>query len=314
MVKAGLIKFVLIAAVLSLWPISTSRAQNCCAPAVPQQGVLGETVVLPYTLEIGIHYEVMRSKEINPLCCGNTRNKKADWERATLTVSYGLLRRLSVGLIVPYEWKENSWDFGDMRIVKASDGVGDMTALLRFSLIPRDYVTYREFSLGLGLKMPTGATDRYDTEGLLLAEELQPGTGSWDYQMALSFYQGFEPVDFTISGNYIITSQYDNYEFGNQFYYLLSSSYHLIPRLDISAALSGVVRDRDRDGGAIVENTGRHQIWLEPGVQYQLMTEFLRVQGFVAVPVYQQFDGTQLGGKYNLRFSVSALIPLKKSE
>jgi hypothetical protein len=39
-------------------------AQNCCAPAVPQQGMLGETATLPHTLELGFHYELLRSRKL----------------------------------------------------------------------------------------------------------------------------------------------------------------------------------------------------------------------------------------------------------
>jgi len=314
--KALIYRIVLIVTILGVCLADAGFAQNCCAPAVPQQGVLGETVALPHTLEVGLHYEIMRSKKLYECSCtiDNATNKKADWERATLTMSYGIFSRLGIGVTLPYAWKENSWYISGRKIIKSSDGIGDIVALLRLSLIPRSFVNYRELSLGFGMKFPTGATDRLDSDSLLLAEELQPGTGSWDYHMALSYYQGFESVDFTVSGNYVITTEYDEYEFGNQFYYLLSSNFHLYPRLDLSAALSGVVRGKDIDYEKIVENTGRHQLWFSSGVQYQMIEELVRVQTFFELPVYQRFDGTQLGGGFNLRFSASMLIPLKESD
>ena len=89
--------FFILTALICIWP-SLLPAQNCCAPAVPQQGVLGETVALPQTLEVGLHYEYLRSyglydghDEID-----DPSDKKTVWNRATLTASYGLFECFSL--------------------------------------------------------------------------------------------------------------------------------------------------------------------------------------------------------------------------
>lgn len=308
------LRVLVLAAVVLFACYHGTSAQNCCAPAVPQQGVLGETVALPHTLEIGLHYEYLRSEgmyegsdEIE-----DPAGTKTAWRRATLALSYGIVPRLSVSAILPYLSKKKNFTTAGYDVEYTTDGIGDMTFIVRYSIIPRDFVTFRELSLSLGLKAPTGATDRENMD-FVLPEELQPGTGTWDYQAALSFYQGFEPVDFVVSGTYLLTGTHERFKFGNLFSYLLTANYHLHPRVDITAALTGTVKARDALDDEKISTTGRHQLWFTPGVQFQVIPKWLRLQLFFETPVYQHFNGVQLGSDFNIRLSLSGLIPFEHS-
>jgi hypothetical protein len=305
--------------------------QNCCAPAVPQQGVLGETVALPDVLEVGLHYEYLRSRGMHQGSekVGVINSAEADWQRTSLTLSYGIIPRLSVSAIVPVTWKNKTILYDGAEVDKINTfGFGDLTLALRFGLIPRSFVTYRELAAGIGVKIPTGLTQRYD-ENLLLPAELWPGTGSWDCNFSVSFYQGLELVDFTVSGTYVLTTAYEaedkygyriGYKFGNQFYYLVTANFHVREGLDLSTGLTGAVRENDeeyneeQDAWDELTTTSRHQLWLSLGIQYQLLAEKLRLHLNLEKPVYQYFDGTQLGSDYNLRFSCLWSIPLKKEQ
>ncbi|MFZ5979642.1 MAG: hypothetical protein ACOYVF_03335 [Candidatus Zixiibacteriota bacterium] len=292
----------------------TAAAQNCCAPSVPQQGVLGETVALPHTLEVGLHYEYLRSKNmyLGSVRVEDPANTRSVWCRTTLALSYGIIPRLSVSAVLPYLSKRKNLTVSDYDVEYATDGIGDMTFIVRYSLIARDFVNFRELSLGLGVKAPAGATDKRNL-GFTLPEELQPGTGSWDYHVSLSFYQGFEPVDFVLSGTYLMTGTYEGFKFGNQFSYLLAANYHLFFRIDITAAFSGTVKGKDIRENETVCTTGRHQLWFTPGVQVQVIRKWVRLQVFFETPLYQHFDGIQLGSDYNIRLSLAGLIPFGKS-
>jgi hypothetical protein len=234
--------------------------------------------------------------------------------RVTLTAAYGIFHRLSATAIVPYTWKKKSIDYDPtgLHVENSTNGVGDITFMLRYSPLARSFVNFRELSVGLGLKLPTGSVDQRNS-GFLLPEELQPGTGSWDYTGSVSYYQGFEPVDFIVSGTYLITTPHDDYQFGNQFSYILASVFHVRERLDLSAAFSGLVRGKDREAGEDVSSTGRHQLWLVPGIKARVIPEMLGLQAYFELPIYQHFNGLQLAGDYNIRISVVYLLPLKRS-
>ena len=309
-------KFAIIAAVAFLFSLTNiSRSQNCCAPAVPQQGVLGETTSLQHTLDIGLHFQYLSSGSMYKGSdeVDDPSNKEADWKQATFTLAYGILNGLSVGCVVPYTWKDKSWlSAADTPVEKSAEGIGDVTCTVRFSPLRRSFVHYRELSLGFGLKIPTGATDRR-VGGMKLLAEMQPGTGSWDYHGSASYYQGFELVDFVISGTYVITTEHDGYEFGNQFLYLLASDFHVSERLNLSSALSGFVRANDRELGK-ESRTGRHQLWFVPGVKFQAIPGVLGLQTYFELPIYQHFDGEQLGGDFNFRLTATYSLPLKNSD
>lgn len=292
-------------------------AQNCCAPAVAQQGVLGETAALPKVLEIGLHYEYLRSRDLNLEegieSAGN--NVESDWHRTSLSLGYGINRRFSVSAVLPYTWKEKYWERtrDGLNWTNKTEGFGDLSLVLRYSLIPRDFVNYRELTLGVGAKMPTGSTEKRNF-GFKVPKELQSGTGSWDGIFSVTFFQGFEPVDVLASCTYVLTGQSNEdypYEFGDQFYYLLDCNAHLIERVDVSLALSGTVKAHDTEGDIeLEESTGRHQVWLVPGIELQVIPAVLGLQLHCEAPIYQDFNGAQLRSDYNIRVSFSCLLPL----
>ncbi len=287
-------------------------AQNCCSPSVSQQGVLGETAALPQTLDLALHYEFLRSKGKyeggDPVV--DPEDTRSTWQRFVLSASYGLVPRLSVGAIAPYIQKEKTRTYGGSdEIRNCAEGVGDITFLVRYSPIGRTFVTYRELSFGLGVKAPTGPTNRRNFN-CSLPRELQPGTGSWDLLGSVSFFQGFEQIDFVLGGTYVYTTEDDGYEFGNEFSFLGTANIHLHRRVDISAALSGIMRGHDYAAGKRIDVTGREQLWLVPGIHYKIIPGFLRLQSFFEVPVYQHFNGEQLGSDFNVRFAVAGTIPL----
>lgn len=313
----------IIALLMSILYQSVSYAGNCCAPAVPQQGVLGETVTLPQTLDLSLNYEYYRSRNLRGGSPEEVEgiNKTSDWHRVSLALGYGLIRSLSVTTILPYYEKSetmclqnnplNNYDY-------SSSGIGDVMLLFRYSPIARSFVNYRELAVSAGVKMPTGSTEKYfesEQVRFLLPVQMQPGTGSWDFSGGVSFYQGFETVDFTASATVMITSEHDGYEFGDQFSWLLNSSFHVHSRLDLSAALSGVVVGKDREKGEEVTTTGKTQVWLVPGLLYQLIPGKTNLQAYFEQPIYQHFSGSgaQLGSSFNFRVSVSYQLPLTRS-
>ena len=298
------------------------HASNCCAPTVPPQGLLGETVALPHTLDLGLHYEYLRSagRYEGSERVDDPENKHEIWNRVTLTANYGVSHRFGVAAVVPYLWKEKSWyvaSWGKRRDINTA-GLGDVTLMLRFSPLVRSFVDFRELSVSFGLKFPTGATDLKES-GLGLSEVLQPGTGSWDYSFGVSYYQGFDRFDCYASVSYLLTGAHDTtgyvFEFGDLFSYLVTTNVHLHPRIDFSLGLSGAYKaQNEKDTRVLEPNTARRQLWLVPGVQVVAIPEVLRLQLFFEQPVYQDFEGEQLGSDFNIRLSAAYSLPLSKSE
>jgi hypothetical protein len=273
--------------------------------------VVGETVTLPNVLKLGLHYEFLRAEGMyeGSESVDDRAETREDWQRLILSAEYGLLHRLSLALQLPWIWKDKS----TTHLQNSSDGVGDMVVSLRYSPIARDFVDWRELSMGVGVKLPTGATDQtnYST---LLPEELQPGTGSWDYHLSAAYYQGWELVDVLATGTFVITTAHEEYEFGNQLSLLLIGTWHLHERADLVTGLVGAHREKDTEDGEAIENTGRDQAWLRVGGRIQVIPGLAMVQGYFDYPVYQDFNGRQVGSDFNLLVGMAWSVPLFAEE
>jgi len=302
--------------ITSLFLSSVAIGQNCCAPSVPQQGVLGEIATLPHTLEIGFHYEELHSSGMHEgsKSISDPYGTRANWQRATLTAAYGIFPRFGVSAIFPYAWKKKTRYFSSigMHVENSTKGIGDITLMVRYSPLGRNFVTFQELSLGLGVKLPTGSTNERNF-GFLLPEELQPGTGSYDFNCSISFFQGFEPIDIIVSTTYLMTTSHKHYEFGNIFSYIIAANYHARSYLDLSGSLMGISRGKDKNSSGYIPTTGRNQLWLSPGIKFQIIPNRLGLHAFYEHPVYQYFNGVQLGSKYNIRLTVVYTLQLGKS-
>jgi hypothetical protein len=73
------------------------------------------------------------------------------------------------------------------------------------------------------------------------------------------------------------------------------------------------MKGSDKQHGMEVRSTGREQIFFVPGAQLALFSKRLVLQTYLELPVYQHFNGAQLAGDYNLRFSTSYLLSLSGS-
>lgn len=156
----------------------------------------------------------------------------------------------------------------------------------------------RHAAVEVGLKLPTGATDRPMNPGLPapLRNRLQPGTGSTDGFVDLVYQQARERWVFAGDLGHRFNSEGDgDYRRGDETQLNLSAQYVLFPRVytqpghEVFATLEGTFLDagRDRLRGADLPGTDRSAFFLAPGVQY-VATERLFVDLSVQVPVREE--------------------------
>lgn len=97
-------------------------------------------------------------------------------------------RRLQFSVTLPYAWSERK--YSDNTQLKTR-GIGDASFLLQYALLNPQKQRMRPWKhslqFGGGLKLPTGANNLTDSEGVRLGENLQPGTGSLDFLLS-GFY------------------------------------------------------------------------------------------------------------------------------
>src|SRR5262245_40600034 len=108
-------------------------------------------------------------------------------ESVALTYAYGVSNDLTVSVRLPWIRRtgireaEIEDPAQPPEIFNRGDnsGVGDMTFLGQYRFY-NDRATRTEAAVLLGVKAPTGVTDRRNNQGELFDAEFQPGSGSWD--------------------------------------------------------------------------------------------------------------------------------------
>jgi hypothetical protein len=168
----------------------------------------------------------------------------------------------------------------------------------------------RHAAVEVGLKLPSGATDR-PVGPLLpvsLRSRLQPGTGSTDGLVDIVYQQARQRFVFAADCGYRYNTEGEGgFRRGNEAQLNLSANYVIFPRdytrpgNEVFAVLEGTLLDvgKDRLHGATLTGTGRTGFFLAPGVQY-VATERLFLDLSLQVPVWEDADRGELASRWNL--------------
>jgi outer membrane putative beta-barrel porin/alpha-amylase len=172
----------------------------------------------------------------------------------------------------------------------------------------------RHAAVEIGLKLPTGATDRPLAPGLpvTLRHRLQPGTGSTDGLIDFVYQQARQRWVYAGDAGYRFNSEGDGgYREGDEARLNLSAQYVLLPRVykqpghEVFAVLEGTFLDagRDRLRGAALAGTDRSALLLAPGLQY-VATERLFLDLSVQFPLHEEIGRGELASRWNALFQL----------
>jgi len=122
------------------------------------------------------------------------------------SLDYGITPRLTVGILLPFldrlhqhlahEEEEVVGTPGETEIVDRTErwryqDIGDIQLTSRYLLLPPATPLHPSLSLMLGVRVPTGRTGVDNDAGEKAELTLQPGNGSWDGIVGLSYLQNF---------------------------------------------------------------------------------------------------------------------------
>ncbi len=145
------------------------------------------------------------------------------------------------------------------------NGLGDISLMyLRDLWKDADIRTRRRFTIGAGLKAPTGKDDHRNRKGELVHMMMQTGTGSWD---ALLYAGGLLAFGEHADGGALwlvqpsLTWQINGrnklgYKVGNRLDYAISARYRLTSAFNLKFDLDGVHTGHDSTDGTIDPATG----------------------------------------------------------
>lgn len=185
---------------------------------------------------------------------------------------------------------EESWNFtrlGDVRVVArracgASQSAGDARS--------------SAWALHGGVKLPTGAHDVRNASGEPAERSLQPGTGTTDVLLGLSFRQAL----LSHGAAWFAQALYERplgeragYRPGPRLGVDLGVRYEATDRLAVMLQLNAVFRGRDRGAEAEPADTGAYALFLSPGISHAL-SDTVQAYAFYQHPLYQHVRGVQL--------------------
>jgi hypothetical protein len=214
-----------------------------------------------------------------------------------------------LGVRVPYLVESRLKGVGDS--TETASGPGDIVISVkhRFYRWVGPWAD-RHAAIEVGLKLPTGATDRPLGPGVsaALRGRLQPGTGSTDGLVDLVYQQARRRFVVAADAGYRYNTEGDGgYRRGDETQLNLSAQYILFPRdytrpgHELFAVLEGTFLDvgEDRLRGRTLAGTDRTAFLLAPGVQY-VATERLFLDLSVQVPLWEETGRGQPAGRWNV--------------
>jgi hypothetical protein len=290
-------------------------AQTCGCAEAPLMSSLDTAATPAGSWQLGLTYQY---NLIDMVVSGSKELKDDTNERTTQTLlletSYGFSPAWSVtAMIAAVEHERRNAPLGlDVsETVLTTQGLGDGLVLLKYNVMGVRTGASRELTLGGGLKVPLGRTD-LTSNGIILAEDMQSGSGSWDGIFWGYLSQGFFPTvssSVFLSTSYRLTGTNDrDYRFGNELVANLGVRHQPWRFFDYALALRYRSTDPNQRAETEIPNTGGSWTYLVPSFNVKIRDN-LSVRFSAQIPMQRDLNGTQLTN--SLTASVSLFYQLK---
>lgn len=193
-----------------------------------------------------------------------------------------------------------TWHFRDL---------GDARITARHEVFASRDSPERQDSAGFtfGVKLPTGKHDIANADGDLAESTLQPGTGTTDLLLG-GYWHGAAPLRdvswFARAQAVIPASSRDDFKPGRQLLLDAGGRYALGRDVGILLQLNYIAKGRDSGAQAEPEDSGLRQLWLSPGISWNLGRN-AQLYAFAQFPLYQHVNGVQLTADWSALAGVS---------
>ena len=303
-----------------------SLAQTCCSGGVPLGGSLSIGTAESQSLLVVATYDYNAIKD---LVSFSERLKDQSRSRTTkssiLEINYGLNQRFSITGGFPYISQTRTIEAftgEDFTVVR---GLGDMVFLVKYRVTNPEKFANLDWVVAAGPKIPSAKTDHVNNQGLSLAADMQPGSGSydgifWSYFLKSRFLKN-PNLGLVAVATYRYTGENKNYNnsqtyrFGNEFQFNLGVNYNLFLGRPIDVFTYMRYRNQSEDliDDGIFPSSGGQWVYVTSGANISLTPNWsLRFSG--DLPLYRNLDGTQLTTSYKLTASIMFNIPLAKED
>jgi len=230
---------------------------------------------------------------------GNANDVRSRTDVFLLNLTYGLTTDLTAGLTVPYVFKDRASDTGDLD----DDGVGDLSLSAKVRFYREDAIlNSKQAALIVGLQTPTGET------GDLPERPVWIGSGSWNPFAALAYSERWQRWDLDASLFYRWNTEgAEDVDASDELVLGVAGAYFPIqlafpgPEMKIGLDVSWVHLFKERIGGKTVSDSGGDVVWVSPLAGYAPRPDLV-FEAFFGIPVYQRYEGRQLGEDWRFLF------------
>jgi hypothetical protein len=274
-------------------------AQACCSSGTPLLSVVELGTGRAHVLQLNLRYDynVLNSVFNGTASLPNDAGRQRRVHSIVAEGSYGISSRISISSLFSFTQRERQStinESGDTETVRTR-GLSDAILMLKYSLIVPTIVSQWELAVGAGLKLPTGSIGAA-SDGIRLAADMQPGSGSWDGIFWLFGSASFHPLPISsfISLTHRLTGvNPDGYEFGDEIQATVGGSSSLSPVIDLSMYMRYRRQGTDLFLRHDVPNTGGNWIYMIPGINVTPAPD-MTIRIHLDLPVYRNLAGSQL--------------------
>lgn len=304
--------------------VCTTDAQTCCSGGVPVSSNIGlkaeddKSIVLSISADFNTLRDLYNEGD---LLDDDLRSRTT--QSYILRGAYSWTSRLSTELFFPLvRQTRNIITNSGADDFQSSFGVGDPILMMYYDMINTDV----NLTIGAGPQIPLGSFSKRNNRGLLLVEDLQPGSGAWDfvYFSSLSSQLASRPsMSLFARAIYSMTGTNNgsrggtqSYTFGDDIQLIAGiSDQLLIGNTVLGPAISLRYRNAARDRVDGNENTGTGGQWLfaRASVGFDFIAESA-VALSLEVPVSTFVNETQLSPTSIFNITIQKSFSLSKSD
>lgn len=241
------------------------------------------------------HYKAKENLFTNDLTQNQYFNTVQIWGKIPIT------KKLSIYGSIPFQFHEKKTLQGDINI----SGVGDASLMGIYEIL-KSKNTYHQVNGGFGVKIPLG---KFDEKGITgVNPSFQLGTGSWDYQLALSYKYQKNLFALMLNTDYTIkTENKKHYQFGNQWNYSATGFYRLWRNENSifsgKLGVQGEVYDWNKQFDEVMPRTAGSALYGKLG--FEVSYKKFSLGGELMLPAYTNLAGGDIEAKSRLSVFVN---------
>jgi hypothetical protein len=296
-----------------------SHAQ-CCSPGNPLGGYGNNGTLNEKTFKLYTQYKHGYSgtyKNGDHLYAGDTKDfqravKEAEYNFIGAGIAWGITRKLTVEAEAGYFINKTQTHTANIIPAKQKGyGLTDLAFLIKPSLY-KNQAKEIEFTPSFGLKIPLG-NFKQQYQGSVLPPDLQPTTGAINLVAGFFLYKGFlaQHLRFFMIGRYEFPRANPlEVKYGNSYITSFYTSYSLSAKFTLIAQFRYEQKERDRityQPGNGYYSSGSKKLFIVPQLTYSPDLNW-DISLFSDIPLYQYYNGYQLGNTWSAAIMVSKKI------